>query len=135
MGHCHVLLDKEASKMCTMIVPWSKCKCLRLPQGLANAPDIFQEEMNNLFHELEFVCCHMDDLLVTNKGNCRDHLRKLEQVFSKLRHAGLQVNPTKSFWAKPECEHLSYTMSKKGIEPQSKKAKAILEIKPPKDLK
>ena len=97
MGHCHVLLDEEACKMCTTVMPWCKCEHLRLPQGLANAPDIFQEEMNNLFHELEFVHCCIDDLLVTNKGNFRDHLRKLEQVFSKLRHAGLQVNPTNSF--------------------------------------
>ena len=60
MGCYHILLDEEASKMCTIIMPWAKCKCLRLPQGLASAPDIFQEEMNNLFHELEFVCCHVD---------------------------------------------------------------------------
>ena len=69
MGHCHVLLDEEAHKMCTMIMPWGKQKCPRCPQGLANAPDIFQEEMNNLFHELEFVCCCVDDLLVIDKGN------------------------------------------------------------------
>ena len=91
--------------------------------------------MNNLFHELEFVCCHINDLLVINKGNFGDHVRKLEQVFAKLRAAGLQVNPTKSFWAKPECECLGCTMSKNGIEPQPKKAKAILEISPPANLK
>ena len=55
VGHCHILLDEDACKMCTTIMPWGKCECLRLPQGLASAPDIFQEEMNNLFHELEFV--------------------------------------------------------------------------------
>ena len=44
MGHCHVLLNKDAQKMCTTIMPWGKHEHLRLPQGLANAPDILQEE-------------------------------------------------------------------------------------------
>jgi len=55
VGYCRILLDEEASKMCTIVMPWAKHKHLRLPQGQASAPDIFQDEMNNVFHELEFV--------------------------------------------------------------------------------
>ena len=69
----------------------------------------------------------MDDLLVTNKGNYRDHLRKLEQVFHKLSCEGLQVNPRKSFWAASECECLDYVIFRDGMKPQPKKVKAVIE--------
>ena len=31
MGYYHVRLDKESSKLCTTILPWGKCRYLRLP--------------------------------------------------------------------------------------------------------
>ena len=30
----------------------------RLPMGVANYPDIFQQKMNDLFHEFEYPCVH-----------------------------------------------------------------------------
>ena len=50
----------------------------RLPMGLCNSPDIFQEKMNELFHDLENVRAYIDDLLLITKGNFKDHLNQLE---------------------------------------------------------
>ena len=48
MGYHNILVDSESSKLCTVVLPWGKYEYLRLPMGLCNAPDIFQEKMENL---------------------------------------------------------------------------------------
>ena len=45
------------------------------------------------------------------------------------------VNPTKSFWGRPECEHLGFIINRKGLKPQPKKIDAIRQLKPPKTRK
>ena len=46
MGYYHTLLTPNASRLCTVVVPWGKYEYLRLPMGLCNSPDIFQEKMS-----------------------------------------------------------------------------------------
>ena len=41
MSCCHMKLDPDARKCCTIVLHWGKCECLRLPMGLCNGPDIF----------------------------------------------------------------------------------------------
>jgi hypothetical protein len=55
MGYHNILLDNESSKLCTVVLPWGKYEYLRLPMGLCNAPDIFQEKMAELMQDFEFV--------------------------------------------------------------------------------
>ena len=66
--------------------------------GLSNSPNIFQEKMNTLMQDLEFVRAYIDDLLVITKGDWDDHLDKLEEVLKCLQKAGLKVNAKKSFF-------------------------------------
>ena len=135
MGYYHIRLSEEASKMTTIIMPWGKYQYKRLPMGLANSPDIFQEKMNSLFNELSYVRAYIDDLLVLTKGSYEDHLKKVEVVLARLENAGLQVNAEKSFFAKDECEYLGYVITRKGIRPQPKKIDAVLRIEEPKTIK
>ena len=43
MGYYHLLLTPNASRLCTVVLPWGKYEYLRLPMGLCNSPDIFQK--------------------------------------------------------------------------------------------
>ena len=66
MGYYHIVLDKESSYLCTMIVPWGKyCYC-RLPMGLNGSPDIFQAIINNIMGDLPNVRAYLDDKLITS---------------------------------------------------------------------
>ena len=40
MGYYHLLLTPNASRLCTVVLPWGKYEYLRLPMGLCNSPDI-----------------------------------------------------------------------------------------------
>ena len=84
MGHHHLELSKHSKELCTIVLPFGKFKYQRIPMGLCNSPDIFQEKMNKLFDGLDFVRAHIDDLLCITKGTYQDHLDRLEQVFACL---------------------------------------------------
>ena len=53
----------------TRIVPWGKYEYQKLPMGLSNSPDIFQEKMNEVFSGLEYVRAYIDDLLILTTDN------------------------------------------------------------------
>ena len=135
MGYYTIRLDPDASKICTIILPWGKYSYLRLPMGIACSPDIFQAKMSELMGTLEFVRTYIDDLLCITKGNLDDHLNKLRRVLIRLRDAGLKVNASKSSFCATETEYLGYVLSRDGIKPQQKKVRAILALMPPKSVK
>jgi transposase InsO family protein len=133
MGYYHILLTPYASTLCTVVLPWGKYEYLRLPMGLCNSPDIFQEKMNDIMTGLEFAQAYIDDLLVISCGDFEDHLNKLEQVLTRLSESGLKVNASKSFFGKEELEYLGYWITREGIKPLSKKVEAISNIAAPRN--
>ena len=131
MGYYHVKLDKESSKLCTTILPWGKYQYLRLPMGIKNSPDIFQNIINDVMAGLENVRAYLDDILITTSGSYDDHLKQVAQVLSRLDNVGFAVNVKKSSFAVTEIDYLGYWITREGIQPQAKKVDAILRIKPP----
>ena len=108
MGHYHIELSPDSKKLCTLVFPFGKCEMQRLPMGLCNSPDVFQEKMSKVFDGLEFVRTCIDDLLCLTKGGFDDYLEKLERILARLRQASLKINGNKSFFAKTELECLGY---------------------------
>ena len=51
----HIWLNENASNLCTIILPWVKYRYKRLPMGVDNSSDIFQQNINDLFHGLDFI--------------------------------------------------------------------------------
>ena len=135
MGYYHIELSPNSKKLCTIVLPWGKYEYQRLPMGLCNSPDIFQEKMGNLYQDLEYVRAYIDDLLVVTNGTLEDHLEKLTEVLKRLRQAGLKVNAKKSFFAREELEYLGYWITRDGIQPTASKVKAIGAIEPPSNKK
>ena len=135
MGYYHIELCPDSKKLCTIVLPFGKYEYQRLPMGLSNSPDIFQEKMSTLMHDLEYVRAYIDDLLIISKGSWTDHLEKLDEVMSRLEQAGLKVNAKKSFFGRPELEYLGYWITRNGIQPLPNKIKAILDLETPKTTK
>jgi len=76
MGYYTIRLDPAASKMCTIIFPWGKYSCKRLPTSFGGSADIFQAQMMNLMASLEYVQAYIDDLSIIARGVLDDHLSK-----------------------------------------------------------
>ena len=135
MGYWTIRLDPDAQKICTIILPWGESFYMRLPMGVAGAPDILQEKMSDLMRILEYVRTYLDDLLVITKGTFGDHMVKTEAVSKRLKTAKLRVNAPKCGFALHEIEYLGYLLTREGIKPQPEKVSAVLAILPPKNVK
>jgi hypothetical protein len=128
MGYYHIQLSLTSRELCTIVLPWGKYEYLRLPMGLCNSPDIFQEKMSELMYDLEYVRTYLDDILCITHGTWEDHLDKLDKVLTRLSEAGLKVNARKSFFGQTALEYLGYWITRDGIQPLPKKVQAIQNI-------
>ncbi len=135
MGYYHIELNPTSKRYCTIVLPFGKYEYQRLPMGLCNSPDIFQEKMAELFYGLDFVQAYIDDLLICTNSTFQDHLEKLDEVLRRLAAAGLKVNANKSFFGRHELEYLGYWITRDGIQPLPKKVEAIMKIAEPKTKK
>ena len=135
MGYYHIELTPNSKRLCTIVLPWGKYEYQKLPMGLCNSPDIFQEKMSTLMAGLEFVRTYIDDLLVMTMSTWDDHLKCLDLVFKRIYDAGLKVNARKSFFGRSELEYLGYWITREGIQPIAQKVEAIQLIAPPKTRK
>ena len=135
MGYYHIKLRPHTSRLCIVVLPWGKYEYLRLPMGLCNSSNIFQEKMSNLMQKLEFARAYLDDLLLISRDSFDQHLNDLEPALTRLSDTGLRINTSKSSFCKAELEYLGYWITRNGIRPVTKKVEAIQKIKPPKSSK
>jgi len=122
MGYYHIELCPKSKKLCTIVLPWGKFEYQKLPMGLCNSPDIFQEK---LFAGFDYVRAYIDDLLVISNGTFQD---QVGTVLDKLLKAGLKVNAEKSFFAQDNLEYLRFKITRNGIMPLPNKVQAIQNI-------
>src|SRR5688500_15099801 len=98
----------------------AKYEYLRLPMGLCNSPNIFQEKMSELMIGLEFSRAYLDDLLIISKTDLNEHLEHLEVALNRLTEAGLKNIASKCSFCQAELEYLGYWITRNGINPTSK---------------
>ena len=99
-----------------------------LPFGLTNAPAIFQRLMDLVLAGLTWEIClaFLDDIIVMSK-DFKEHIRRLRQVFDRLRGANLKLNPTKCHLFQSQVRFLGSIISGEGISPDPEKLRAIRE--------
>jgi hypothetical protein len=135
LGYYTISLDLDASKICTIIVPWRKHSHKRLPIGIAGSPNIFQEKMSNLMATLKFIQTYLHDLLIVTKGSLEDHLEKLSLVLTRLQDTGLKIIADKTEFCVLETEYLGSILTRDGIKPQPNKVQVMLALAPPRNVK
>ena len=65
---------------------------------VCKSPDIFQENISEIFDGLYMVRAYIDDVLVISKNNFKDHLKALDRVLQRLAEARLKVSAEKSLF-------------------------------------
>jgi predicted aspartyl protease len=135
MGYYHISLSPFSQQLCTIVLPWGKYSYEKLPMGLCNSPDIFQEKMSLLMDGLDFCRTYLDDLLVTTKLDFQDHLKCVGLVLDRIQKAGLKINAEKSFFGMPHLEYLGFWITRNGIQPIAKKVDAIQALAEPTNKK
>ena len=107
----------------------------RMPFGLTNAPAIFQRSMNKVLSGLIGRCCmvYIDDIVIFSHTP-EEHAQHLEEVFERLRQAGLQLKPSKCSFGLSKIDLLGHSVSADGIQPLPERVEAIQNLGPPSDV-
>jgi len=97
-----------------------------MPFGLTCAPSVFQRLMDLVLCGLSFDTCmvYLDDIIIFAK-TFDEHLLRLEQVFGRLRWAGLKLRLDKCSLLRRRVSFLGHIVSKDGIEVQNDKVTAV----------
>ena len=104
------------------------------PMGLLGSPASFQRLVEAALKGVPNVIVYIDDLLIHTKTH-EDHLRILEQVFSRLRAHHLKINLKKCEFGSHNVSYLGFRLTPEGIKPGRDKLKAVAQTKPPSTIK
>ncbi|CAN6447300.1 unnamed protein product [Victoria cruziana] len=106
-----------------------------MPFGLKNAGATYQRAMSAILHDQmhTIIDAYIDDLLIKFKA-MEDHIGILTQVFDHLIQYKLRLNPQKCVFGVESGKLLGFMVSHRGIEIHPAKAKAIIDMPPPKTL-
>ena len=106
-----------------------------MPFGLCNAPATFQRLMDTVLRDIlwQYVIVYVDDINIGSKS-FDDHLLHLEQVFLRLRQAGLKLSPEKCFFFEQKLPFLGHVISREGIQTDPEKVITIRNFPIPRDL-
>ena len=99
-----------------------------MPFGLCNAPSTFQRLMEFVLTGLQWSICliYLDDVIIFSK-DFDDHLRRMEEVFGRLREAGLKLKPQKCRFFQKEVTYLGHVVSENRVSTDPSKVSKILD--------
>ena len=133
-GYHHIALGKDSRAKTAFVTPFGKYEFLMVPFGLAQAPAYFQLLMNKVLDGLSYAMTYLDDIIIFSK-NEEEHLEHLEEVFSRLRQAGLKMKHSKCDFFKSQIHYLGHLISADGISPLPDKLDTVKHMPTPKDAK
>ncbi|KAL0392823.1 UNVERIFIED_CONTAM: putative enzymatic polyprotein [Sesamum radiatum] len=110
-----IKMESESKKFTAFSTPQGQYIWNVLPMGLANAPQIFQRKMDNLFKDyFEFMFVYIDDTLIASK-NMKDHIKYLEIFYDACYKEGLVLSEKKATIAVNKIEFLGILIDETGF--------------------
>ncbi|KAL0332947.1 UNVERIFIED_CONTAM: putative enzymatic polyprotein [Sesamum calycinum] len=111
-----IKMESESKKFTAFSTPQGQYIWNVLPMGLANAPQIFQRKMDNLFKDyFEFMFVYIDDILIASK-NIKEHIKHLEIFSDACYKEGLVLSEKKATITVNKIEFLGILINETGIE-------------------
>jgi hypothetical protein len=130
-AYLQVNVHKDSQKFLTVNTHKGLYKYTRLVYGLASAPAIFQQIMDQILHGIAGVTCYLDDVLVAGK-TLEQAERRLIRVFTRLEKFNIRVNKKKCIFLQEKVEYVGHLVISKGIHPLPSKISALREAPIPK---
>jgi hypothetical protein len=129
-GYHQIYMKEEDKASTSFITPFGTYCFIRIPEGLAGSTfsrltkAVLESQVGrNIF-------TYVDDIVVANKSK-EDHLADLAETFANMRNARLRLNPEKCVFGVCQGKILGYLVSHRGIEANSTKIQAIINMTPP----
>ena len=106
-------IEEERKQYTTFTLgPLGFIECNRMPFGATNAPATFQRLMESCLGDLSLNWCiiYLDDVVIY-APTVKEHLKRLEGVYEKLKDAGLKLKPSKCELFKKSTSYLGHFVS------------------------
>ena len=125
-GYWQVELDCAAQAKSAFVTPFGLYEWKCMPFGLCNAPGTFQRLMTHVLGDLLRKCCmvYLDDIVVFS-SSVSQHVQHLQEVFVRLREAGLTLKPRKCNLLQRSVKYLGHVLSADGVSPDDSKFAAV----------
>ena len=135
-GYYQVAIAKEDQPKTAIATYSGLYQWVVMPFGLTNAPATFERLMDYVLGPIKYSKCmlYLDDVVVKGEG-WKEQVDNLDDVFSRLRDAGLKLKPSKCNLFRREVQYLGHVVSKRGVEPDPQKVECIVKWHSPVDLK
>ena len=105
-GYYHIgLKDSAKPKSAFVLSSLGKYQFNRVPFGLAQAPAYFQKLINDVLKGCNFAMGYLDDIIIYSRSE-KEHLEHLEEIFTRLKIAGLKLKLEKCCFFKNTCNIL-----------------------------
>ncbi|XP_054281191.1 uncharacterized protein K02A2.6-like [Macrosteles quadrilineatus] len=132
-AYLHLEMDENSAIMQTISTHKGLFKVNRLMFGVKVAPLLWQRFMDKTLHGLEGVQCFFDDVII--QGSNREQLlRRLKQVFERLKTNDLRLNRDKCKFFQTKIEYLGHVIDSKGLHKSDTKIQSILKCKRPENV-
>lgn len=136
-GYWQVRLSPDSKQITAFTVPGVGLFQFRvMPFGLHSAGSTFQRLMDLVIGpDLEPYCfAYLDDIIVLG-DSFEHHLSLLQEVFRRLRHANLRLNPDKCQFGRRTLCYLGHLVTPEGIATDPGKVDAIRRLQAPKTVR
>ena len=135
-GYWQIAMEDDSKDFTSFISSSGLYRFKKMPFGLKTAPQTFQRFMADLLRKEAWnsVLIYLDDLILFSH-TFAEHLQHIEQVFLRLRQAGLKLKPQKCHFAKAQVPYLGHLVNKDGVRPDPDRCKAVQKAKTPHNLR
>ncbi|GKV46622.1 hypothetical protein SLEP1_g53596 [Rubroshorea leprosula] len=132
-GYHQVLMAPEDEEK-TSFYAGDEIYCyVMIPFGLKNAGATYQKMLTIVFRAQigKNLEVYVDDIVVKSL-KVEDHLADLDETFNNLKKNRMRLNPANCIFGMESGKFLSFMVSRRGIEVNPEKIRAIAEMEPPK---
>ena len=131
-GYNQIRMALEDREKTVFVIMWGTFCYKVMPFSLKNAGAIYQRAMVTLFHDMmhKEIKVYVDDLKAKSQED-ESHVENLRKLFKRLRKFQLKLNPAKYTFGATFGKLLGFIVSRKGIEVDPNKIKAIQNLPPP----
>ena len=126
-------MEEESNKFLTINTHKGLFQYNRLVFGVASAPAIWQQAMDQILEGIPHVQCILDDMIISGATD-QEHLDNLEEVLSRLSKHGLRVNSSKCESFKERIEFCGHEISKLGLHKSQQKVNAVIKAPHPENV-